>query len=252
MTYDDLSTMATRDMSRVKLPEFLEDSPTTWWLLCESILETCKIRSKTERYHQLIASLPPSVSKNLLHVMMAKDEDAGDDDPRYELLKEALIQKYTPNKLEAYQKFVSTPLLQPGQRPSNLLASMLASIPPDVDKAGCQWFLQMQFLSAMPKSIQAHLLGADFPTVEKMASFADNIVGTSNTRPASRLDAVAEEPSPPEAVCATSHQKTPPQENVCFYHRRFGPQAERCNGRGCKFSAPSLTRSGNGRRGSRT
>ena len=203
--------MATRDMSRVKLPEFLEDSPTTWWLLCESILETCKIRSKTERYHQLIASLPPSVSKNLLHVMMAKDEEAGDDDPRYELLKEALIQKYTPNKLEAYQQFVSTPLLQPGQRPSNLLASMLTSIPPDVDKAGCQWFLQMQFLSAMPKAIQAHLLGADFPSVEKMASFADNIVGTSNPRPTSRLDAVAEEPSPPEAVCATSHQKIPPR-----------------------------------------
>ena len=191
--------MATRDMSRVKLPEFLEDSPTTWWLLCESILETCKIRSKTERYHQLIASLPPSVSKNLLHVMMAKDEDAGDDDPRYELLKEALIQKYTPNKLEAYQKFVSTPLLQPGQRPSNLLAAMLSSIPPDVDQATCQWFLQMQFLSAMPKSIQTHLLGAD------------NIVGTSNTRPASRLDAIAEEPSPPRScVCHLSPEDPPP------------------------------------------
>ena len=251
MTYDDLSTMATRDMSRVKLPEFLEDSPTTWWLLCESIFETCKIRSKTEKYHQLIASLPPSVSKNLLHVMTAKGEEDGDDDPRYELLKEALIQKFTPNKLEAYMQFVSTPALQPGQRPSNLLASMLTSIPPNVEKEHCQWFLQMQFLAAMPKAIQSHLLGSDFPSVEKMASFADSIVGTSNPRPSSRLDAVAEEPSPPE-LCATSHQKIPPQENICFYHRRFGPQAERCSGRGCKFTAPSLTRAGNGRRGSRS
>ena len=122
--------MATRDMSRVKLPKFLEDSPTAWWLLCESIFETCKIRSNTEKYHQLIASLPPSVSKNLLHMMLAKDEAVGDDDPRYKLLKDALIQKYTPNRLEAYQIFKSTPLLQPGQRPSNLLAAMLSSIPP--------------------------------------------------------------------------------------------------------------------------
>ena len=101
--------MATRDMSRVKLPEFLEDSLTAWWLLCDSIFETCKIHSNTEKYHQLIASLPPSVSKNLLHVMTAKDEAAGDDNPRYELLKKALIQKYTPNRLEAFRRFESTP-----------------------------------------------------------------------------------------------------------------------------------------------
>ena len=101
--------MATRDMSRVKLPEFLEDSPTAWWLLCESIFETCKIHSNTEKYHHLIASLPPSVSKNLLHVMTAKDEAAGDEDPRYKLLRKALIQKYTPNRLEAFRRFESTP-----------------------------------------------------------------------------------------------------------------------------------------------
>ena len=206
--------MATRDMSRVKLPEFLEDSPTTWWLLCESIFETCKIRSNTEKYHQLIASLPPSVSKNLLHVMIAKDEEAGDDDPRYELLKEALIQKFTPNKLEAYLQFVSTPALQPGQRPSNLLASMLTSVPPSVEKEHCQWFLQMQFLAAMPKAIQSHLLGSEFPSVEKMASFADTIVGTSNPRPSSRLDTVAEEPSPPRSLCYLSPEDPPPGQHL--------------------------------------
>ena len=147
----------------------------------------------------------------------------------------------------------SLPPLQPGQRPSNLLAAMLSSIPPNVDQASCQWFLQMKFLSCMPKSIQSHLLSAEFPTAEKMAAFADNIVGTSNPRsfPSPRLEAVFEEPCADEAVLATSHQKNPPPD-LCYYHRRFGPQAEHCNGRGCKMSKPSLTRSGNNRRGSRT
>ena len=58
VTYDDLSTMATRDMSRVKLPEFLEDSPTTWWLLCESILTSSDLISPPwKRWPALLTQL---------------------------------------------------------------------------------------------------------------------------------------------------------------------------------------------------
>ena len=70
----------------------------------------------------------------------------------------------------------------------------------------------MKFLSCMPKSIQSHLMSAEFPTAEKMAAFADNIVGTSTPHsfPSPRLEAVFEEPCVEDAVQATSRQKNPP------------------------------------------
>ena len=129
---------------------------------------------------------------------------------------------------------------------------MLSSIPPDVDLAGCQWFIQMKFLACMPKHMHSLLLSTDFPSAEAMANFADNIVGVGSPSPgsSSRLEAVYQESCPEDAVLATSQQKQPPSD-LCYYHRRFGPQAERCNGRGCRLSKPSLTRLGNDQRGSR-
>ena len=87
---------------------------------------------------------------------------------------------------------------------------MLSSIPPNVDLAGCQWFVQMKFLACMPKHIHSLLLSTDFSTAEAMATFADNIVSATSPSPASHLEAVYEETCPQESVQATSQQKNPP------------------------------------------
>ena len=49
-------------MSRVKLPAFFYDSPVTWWLTCDSIFSTYRIKNGTERYNHLIANLPADVT----------------------------------------------------------------------------------------------------------------------------------------------------------------------------------------------
>ena len=54
------------DKLSVKLPEFIESSPQTWWLTCMSVFEAKKVTKELERYHHLIAALPSSVTVKLL------------------------------------------------------------------------------------------------------------------------------------------------------------------------------------------
>ena len=96
--------MTAKDMSRVKLPAFIYDSPVTWWLTCNSIFMTYKIKNGTERYNHLIANLPSDVTSKLLHVLNHLVEEAADINPRLDLLKSALFQRYSPTK---YQSFLN-------------------------------------------------------------------------------------------------------------------------------------------------
>ena len=45
-----------KDMSKVKLPSFLYNSPQTWWLTCKSIFAMFKIKNASKRYNHLVAS----------------------------------------------------------------------------------------------------------------------------------------------------------------------------------------------------
>ena len=51
------------DKSTVKLPEFIEDSPQTWWLTCEAVFETKKLVKDIDRYYHLVASLPSNITR---------------------------------------------------------------------------------------------------------------------------------------------------------------------------------------------
>ena len=84
--------MTTKDMSRIKLPAFIYDSPVTWWLTCDSIFSTYRIKNGTEKYNHLIANLPADVTSKLIHVLNTDVEEAADVDPRLDLLKAALFQ----------------------------------------------------------------------------------------------------------------------------------------------------------------
>ena len=166
--------------SKIKLPEFLEDSPLTWWLQCQSVFETCKVVKSVEQYHHLIGALPASVTSKLLDVMTAEpyeEEDTGKMvDPRYDLLKTALIEQYSPNQLDAYVKFHEVPKLQTGQKPSNLFAVLRAALPADVKPDSSPWWFESAFLIRLPEHTRAVCQSKKFESMAKMASFADTVV----------------------------------------------------------------------------
>ena len=110
--------MSLKDMSKIKLLAFLYSSPQTWWLMCKSIFSTYKIKGHTEKYNHMVASLPADNTSKLLYILSYPVEEAADTDPRLDMLKGALFQRYSPTEYECFCAFSMQKPLQPGQKPS--------------------------------------------------------------------------------------------------------------------------------------
>ena len=138
-------------MSRVKLPAFIYDSPVTWWLTCDSIFMIYTIKNGTERYNQLIANLPSDVTSKLLHVLNHPVEEAADIDPRLEMLKSALFQRYSPTEYQSFLNYDMMKPLQPGIKPTILCDNLRAALPADVEVMN--YFFWNRFLLLLPHQL---------------------------------------------------------------------------------------------------
>ena len=114
----------------IKLPEFIDDSPQAWWLTCDAVFEVKKVVKDIDRYNHLIAALPASVTRKLLDVLTFKGEDA----EKLSLLKTRLMEMYAPSEDDCFNKIMAMPMLQPGQKPTQLFANLRALLPHDVEK----------------------------------------------------------------------------------------------------------------------
>ena len=140
------------DKSSVKLPEFIEDSPQTWWLTCEAVFETEKVVKDIHRYYHLVAALLAAVTRKLLDVLTYKGEEAD----RLALLKTRLMELFAPSESESYTRMCGVPMLQPGQKPSALYAKLRALLPQNVDAdVDSSYLFRMMFLTHLPKNIQS-------------------------------------------------------------------------------------------------
>ena len=124
--------MTSKDMSRIKLPAFIYDSPVTWWLTCDSIFMTYKIKNGTECYNHLIANLPSDVTSKLLHVLNHPIEEAADVDPHLDMLKSALFQRYLPTEYQSFLNYDMMKPLQPGMKPTVLCDNLHGALPAHV------------------------------------------------------------------------------------------------------------------------
>ena len=233
----------------VKLPEFMPSAPLVWWLSCESAFEVRNIICTIQKYHYLVAALPSDVTTKLLHVLQAGPR-AGtqEEDPRYGMLKTAIIQLFAPSEFDAFMQYLDVAPLQPSQKPSELLAIIRAGLPPTIDDGnGATWFIKMRLLTLLPMSMRTMCLGREFLSLEDLAAYADTIM--SRSTPSLPLSAAALVES--ETCAAVVHRKkkqpipppTPPpspttttQDGLCWFHRRWGEEAKKCNRRGCKMT----------------
>ena len=97
--------MTSKDMREVKLPAFIYDSLQTWWLTCESIFSSYKIKSRTEKYNHLVTNLPADVTSKLLYILAHPIEEGADVNLRLDMLKKAMFQRYLPTNFECFRSF---------------------------------------------------------------------------------------------------------------------------------------------------
>ena len=200
--------MTSKDMSCVKLPAFIYDSPITWWRTCDSIFSTYKIKNRTEKYNHLIANLPSDVTSKLLHMLHHDVEESADVDPRLGMLKLAMFQQYSPKEHQAYLNYDTLKPLQAGMKPTVLCDSLRASLPAGIDVDN--FYFQNKFLSLLPPSTRAQCLAAKLKDINELAAFADEV----NSMTANLVAAI--EDTPDDNICATATkiQRPPPSAST--------------------------------------
>ena len=244
------TNMRSKDMSRVKLPAFIYDSPRTWWLTSDSIFSTYKIKNGTEKYNHLITNLPSDVTSKLLHMLHHDVEEAANVDSHLDMLKSALFQWYSPTEYQAYLNYDTLKHLQARMKPTVLCDSLRASLSAGIEVN--TFYFRNKFLSLLPPSTRAQYLAAKLKDIDELAAFADEVSSTTANLVAAIKD------TPDDNICATATTKirqpppsalTLPPDLMCFYHKRYGAQALRFKGGGCPKSPPSnKTLSGNAKR----
>ena len=240
----------------IKLPEFIEGSPVTWWYTCMSVFEAKKVTKEIDRYHHLIAALPSSVTVKLLDVLSYEGEKDKEGE-RLQFLKTRLMELYAPSEYDCYQKMMQLAVLRPGQKPSDLYANLRSLLPHDASQDIDDSFLfRMMFLSKLPTSIQSLVQAQGRRPVSQMAAFADTValahskpslpVQTASLSWVEEMEAAEREAEAAQAVQAVRvnkrvNKKKSAENNagLCFYHNKFGPKAEKCEGQGCKLAPPT-------------
>ena len=236
----------------VKLPEFIEDSPQAWWLTCESVFEVKKVIKDIDKYNHFIAALPATVTRKLLDVLTFK----GEDEEKLSLLKQRLMEMYAPTEDDCFTRIMAMPMLQPGQKPTQLFANLRALLPHDVeDGVDSSFLFRMIFLSRLPENVKSLVYSQGLKSASRMAAYADSVVlckGKSSlpvqTASFSWAQEVedADEAAPAvhavqQTVKAVKTVKSKKKAVMCYYHSKFGNKAEKCEGRGCYLSPPSTT-----------
>jgi len=225
------------------LPEFWPKEPVAWFRKVEAQFNASDVSSSLKKYQYVITKLPADTITQILDLLTELDSNTTTP---YECLKERLLTAFVPSRWSRAQQLLNHPPLG-DQRPSALMATMLAILPPE-DKPD-SLFLTL-FLNRMPQTIREHLASRNFTTPREMAAHADQLW---EARPptAAALAALAQEhrrsPSPQprgrSQNCFHKRSSTPhpsPQRNnstLCYYHQTFGAKANKCESP-CTWVAP--------------
>ena len=247
---------------KIKLPEFIDDDPATWFLTCEAIFHTQKVIKDEDKYFHLVAALPSKIThmlKDVLTLQPYTDENGKLVDPRFSTLKDRLLALFARDEYESYVQLVNFPSLGLNQKPSTLLSNMLAMVPSGI-KIDDVWQFKCLFLHKLPPLVRQICKTQQFPSLMSLALFADTVLEPSGLSSSplcavasGQLNSDSRTVTGPATLSSVSSGEFPDQENtssdgwccavrsnmgkhrrsaqvLCFYHQRFGNKANTCEG----------------------
>ena len=217
----------------VKLLAFDPKQPKRWFQQTEAIFRRSHVVSSQEKWDYVLPKLPTDVLNDISDVV----DSLMDDTPNpYELVKNRLLETYTPTRWQLARQLLTFPHVS-GVRPTTLMNQLLSLLPPG-DHPDTMFL--MLFLDRLPPNISAQLTARTFRHPRDMAAYADQI-WDSTPPPAQPVVALPPQPrssSPASTVSrrsvsqsGRSRSRSPAprrRPDYCYYHRRFGAAAHHC------------------------
>jgi hypothetical protein len=217
----------------VVLPPFWASRPAAWFAFAESKFRQKAVDSQRKMFDLLLAALPEKVLDQVMDVVANIPEDFP-----YDTLKARLLETHTLSDLEKLDVLFRTEPLG-GRKPSQLLATMLASCPAGQEQTV---MFQYMFLQRLPCTLRTLLGEQDAGDIRSLAARADKLWSTHKQQ---SHDMVA------NVEAAEEEQLSPQVAAVQKKEQRKRRPAWKKSGGGGKQTAPSnLTHSEQARAGS--
>ena len=145
----------------VKMPQFLETAPASWFSILEANFHIKKISTEETKFFHLIAVLPPEIVSKLGMKLEEKNDSA---------TKETVINIYERTKPELFSKLINETTIS--GRPSHYLQE-LTSI---ASKVGVgEDLVRHQFINALPSAISPVVAAQKDLTVQQLGTLADEL-----------------------------------------------------------------------------
>ena len=202
--------------SDLKLPEFMEEDPETWFQVCESVFKIKGVDDKETRFHHLIARLPSRISIKIKDVLHMTEGAA-----RYNALKKRLGALFGLSAHDRYLRLHSMPPLGSNQRPSDLLSNLRNLMPSTAEESDF-WFWHL-FISKLSSQMRSRCLEHDDMTVDQLANLMDKLVVKDLST--NFVHTVQEDQ---HHVPETTHCCSMRVPTLCFYHKKFKDCAQQC------------------------
>jgi hypothetical protein len=119
----------------VHVPEFWIDEPELWFTRVEASFRNANVTSSSTKFDYVLMKLPTEVLKSVRSVITTTPADGEDI---YERLKTRLLSSHGRSKWKLANQLLDH-LALGDNRPSALMDSMLAVLPPESRLAWCFW-----------------------------------------------------------------------------------------------------------------
>jgi len=172
---------------KVELSPFWQHKPGEWFNLSESTFNRFGVFNNRHRYDLVLPALGDAVVERLSGTMAA----AGVSDNPYQVLKDRLMELFTPDAFDQGYRLLHSPELG-DRRPSDMMDWMLATLPPG-EQEGV--LVKCIFLTRLPDDIRS-LVQTQAKAMEcrPLAAFADQLWIARNSRKSAKpVMAVAEQ-----------------------------------------------------------
>ena len=205
----------------VKLPEFWEASPATWFAQAEAQFALRGITDDAIKYYHVVSALGSSTALRVESLIVSPPRAA-----KYDAIKSHLLKTFQLSDTERADRLFSLQGLG-DNKPSELMDRMLNLLGPNKPDF---LFIHL-FLRQLPSQVRAALANTKITDCRALAAEADKFFLAGQQQCAAALLPVMPSSPPPQAftvsaAAAGARQGQSQDSGLCYYHARFWPQCQ--------------------------
>lgn len=220
-------------LHQLRLPKFWSSDPQVWFAQVESQFITSKVISQAQKFHHVVAALPPETAMEIRDIIL--------DPPAispYDVLKAELVKRTSESEQRRLQQLISSEELG-DRKPSQLLRrlqQLLGAKAPTFDTA----VLRELFLQRLPVNVRMILASASGLVLPELAQLADAVMDVST--PTSTQVAVLQDQRPHLSEAAPCDTPCTLEDIRAEFHREMQNLSVRISAIATRSTSPHKRR----------